>query len=170
MISRAFSWHSTESKSSSKTCCRWPKQAKASASKRPSIWRTSSLDVDKPLTPGTRPWRSISRGSSKPMRPSSVTSSRISSETRSDTGAARSPFGSVPLPSGFYVEDDGPGIPADADTDVFKAGYSTTELGTGFGLGIVKEIVDAHGWAVSATTSATGGARFETTGVDFVGA
>ncbi|MFD1587361.1 PAS domain S-box protein [Halorientalis brevis] len=62
---------------------------------------------------------------------------------------------------GFYVEDDGPGIPAAERESVFEHGYSTTRKGTGFGLAIVEEIAEAHGWTVAATESADGGARFE---------
>ncbi|UPV73227.1 PAS domain-containing sensor histidine kinase [Halorussus limi] len=54
---------------------------------------------------------------------------------------------------GFYVEDDGPGVPS-ADRDaVFEANYSTTADGTGLGLAIVKQVVDAHGWSVRVTES-----------------
>jgi len=68
--------------------------------------------------------------------------------------------------SGFYVEDDGPGIP-EADRDgVFEAGYSTAEESSGFGLTIVQEIAAAHGWEVSVADAAGGGARFEFTGVE----
>ena len=69
------------------------------------------------------------------------------------------------LEGGFYVEDDGPGIPEDVREQVFEAGYSTGHDGTGFGLSIVEEIVDAHGWEISLTESDAGGARFEITGV-----
>ena len=62
---------------------------------------------------------------------------------------------------GFYVEDTGPGIPEDKQDDVFESGYTTSRQGTGFGLSIVKEIVDAHGWTISVTNGAAGGARFE---------
>jgi PAS domain S-box-containing protein len=68
---------------------------------------------------------------------------------------------------GFYIEDDGPGIPPDERDDVFEAGYSTSEDGTGFGLNIVEQVVDAHGWDIEVTESATGGARFEITNVEF---
>ncbi|MEZ3115453.1 ATP-binding protein [Halobaculum sp. MBLA0147] len=62
---------------------------------------------------------------------------------------------------GFYVADDGPGIPS-ADRDaVFDPGYSTTEGGTGFGLAIVQQMAAAHGWTTTATASDAGGARFE---------
>ncbi|MFB6269172.1 MAG: PAS domain-containing protein, partial [Halobacterium sp.] len=60
------------------------------------------------------------------------------------------------LDDGFYVADDGPGIPADERGDVFDAGYSTAQDGTGFGLSIVEEIADAHGWTVSVTEAADG--------------
>ncbi|QLH76958.1 response regulator [Halosimplex rubrum] len=70
------------------------------------------------------------------------------------------------LPTGFYVADDGPGIPDDDRETVFERGYSTTEDGTGFGLAIVAELVTAHDWEIRATESDAGGARFEITGVD----
>ncbi|QPV64732.1 PAS domain-containing sensor histidine kinase [Halosimplex litoreum] len=66
---------------------------------------------------------------------------------------------------GFYVEDDGAGIPEDVREQVFDRGVSSDEGGTGFGLAIVAEIADAHGWAVRATESDEGGARFEFRGV-----
>ncbi|WP_336326023.1 PAS domain S-box protein [Halovenus sp. HT40] len=63
--------------------------------------------------------------------------------------------------AGFYVADDGPGFD-DADTEeLFTYGYTTNEDGTGFGLSIVAEIAEAHGWEVRATDSTGGGARFE---------
>ena len=68
--------------------------------------------------------------------------------------------------SGFYVADDGPGIPADDRETVFERGYSTDDGGTGFGLAIVNEIAEAHGWSVRVTESTDGGARFEVTGID----
>jgi len=68
-------------------------------------------------------------------------------------------------PVGFAVEDDGPGIPPDERDDVFESGYSDSRDGTGFGLSIVRRIVEAHGWSVRAIESESGGARFEITGV-----
>ncbi len=65
------------------------------------------------------------------------------------------------LADGFYVEDNGPGIAPDGREQVFEVGYSTAAEGTGFGLGIVREIVVAHGWAVRVGESEGGGARFE---------
>jgi PAS domain S-box-containing protein len=64
---------------------------------------------------------------------------------------------------GFYVEDDGSGIPEDSRDDIFEAGYTTTDEGTGFGLSIVKEVAEAHGWEISIVEGSEGGARFEIT-------
>jgi signal transduction histidine kinase len=62
---------------------------------------------------------------------------------------------------GFSVADDGPGVPPGDRESVFESGYTTSDDGTGFGLSIVAEIADTHGWTVSLTESASGGARFE---------
>ncbi|QSG04613.1 PAS domain S-box protein [Halapricum desulfuricans] len=67
--------------------------------------------------------------------------------------------------NGFYVADDGTGIDPDERTEIFESGYSTSRDGTGFGLAIVEEIAQAHGWHVSVTDSESGGARFEISGV-----
>ena len=69
---------------------------------------------------------------------------------------------------GFYVADNGPGIPTEFRAQVFEPGYSTNETGTGYGLSIVKRVADAHGWDVSVGSSASGGARFDVTDVDVV--
>lgn len=69
---------------------------------------------------------------------------------------------------GFYVADDGTGVP-DADHDtVFEDGYSSKCDGTGFGLSIVQRGIEAHGWAITLTSGPDGGARFEITGVDVI--
>lgn len=69
--------------------------------------------------------------------------------------------------NGFYIADDGPGIPMEEREMVFEAGYSTTDDGTGFGLDIVRQIVDAHGWDITVTESEAGGARIEITNVEW---
>lgn len=68
--------------------------------------------------------------------------------------------------TGFYVEDSGPGISAEDREEVFNFGYTTDAQGTGFGLAIVKEIAEAHGWDVEVTDGSSGGARFEFTGIE----
>ena len=62
--------------------------------------------------------------------------------------------------AGFYVEDDGVGLPEEADR-VFESGFTTDEAGTGLGLAISERIAEAHGWTVHALTGEDGGARFE---------
>ncbi|GAA0514557.1 Signal transduction histidine kinase [Halorubrum aquaticum] len=76
--------------------------------------------------------------------------------------------GELPDGSGFFLEDDGPGIPPEDRKRVFEAGYSTGRDGTGFGLRIVERIVESHGWEIAVTEGEAGGARFEVTGVEFV--
>ena len=70
------------------------------------------------------------------------------------------------LPSGFFVEDDGQGIAPGERDRVFEVGYTTDEAGTGFGLNIVREVANAHGWDIDVTEGTSGGARFEITGVE----
>jgi signal transduction histidine kinase len=69
---------------------------------------------------------------------------------------------------GFYVVDDGPGIPQENRDAIFEPGHTGSDDGTGLGLAIVDSIVAAHGWDISVSESDTGGARFEITGVDLL--
>jgi PAS domain S-box-containing protein len=78
----------------------------------------------------------------------------------SDTGV-QVRVGSLDDGAGFYVEDDGPGIPPEDRDDVFEAGYSTKPGGTGLGLMILQEIADAHDWELALTEGSRGGARVE---------
>ena len=68
---------------------------------------------------------------------------------------------------GFYVEDDGRGIPPSEREAVFERGHTTSDHGTGFGLAIVDQIVAAHGWEIEVAEGSDVGARFEVTGVEF---
>ena len=65
------------------------------------------------------------------------------------------------IDGGFYIADDGPGIPSSEREQVFESGYTTTRDGTGLGLDIVADIVEAHGWTVELAEPEDGGARFE---------
>jgi Signal transduction histidine kinase len=64
------------------------------------------------------------------------------------------------LEGGFYVEDDGSGIPDFYDNrdDVSEAWHS---------LPIVKNAAEDHGWEISIIEGSEGGARFEITNVEF---
>jgi len=72
----------------------------------------------------------------------------------------------LPDGDGFVVADDGPGIAPEDRDRVFEQGYSTTQTGTGLGLNIVEQVVDAHGWTITIEESEGGGARFVVTGID----
>ena len=62
---------------------------------------------------------------------------------------------------GFFVEDNGPGIPPEYREDAFRHGFTTSPDGTGMGLSIVREIATAHGWNADIVDAEAGGARFE---------
>ncbi|WP_436935490.1 GAF domain-containing sensor histidine kinase [Halovenus marina] len=66
---------------------------------------------------------------------------------------------------GFYVEDDGPGIPDAKSEEIFEVGCSTGDDGLGIGLAIVEGIASAHDWTVRVTDGREGGARFEVSNV-----
>lgn len=68
--------------------------------------------------------------------------------------------GPLPNGSGFYIADDGDGIPPEKREGIFDSGYTTSDDGTGFGLTIVERIADGHSWSVDVQESADGGARF----------
>lgn len=69
------------------------------------------------------------------------------------------------LSDGFYVADDGPGIPAGDREKALEFGYTTSADGSGLGLHIVAQIADAHGWDLAIVDRDGGGVRFEFTGV-----
>ena len=66
-----------------------------------------------------------------------------------------------PLDDGFYVEDTGEGIEREVREQVFEHGFTTGYGGSGVGLTIVGRIAGTHGFDVSLSESAEGGARFE---------
>ncbi|WP_128476889.1 sensor histidine kinase [Halorussus pelagicus] len=63
--------------------------------------------------------------------------------------------------SGFYVADDGPGIPERERERVFERGYTTREDGTGVGLAFVRDVIERHEWEVCVAESDAGGTRVE---------
>jgi PAS domain S-box-containing protein len=72
------------------------------------------------------------------------------------------------LPDGFAVVDDGEGFREDSAERIFDPGHTTSETGTGLGLGIVADVVDAHDWTISVSEREAGGARFAVSGVELV--
>lgn len=75
-------------------------------------------------------------------------------------------IGKLDHENGFYVEDDGPGIPAEDRSSIFAPGHSHSGGGPGLGLTIVQRIVEAHGWDIRVSGDNIDGARFEITGVE----
>lgn len=71
------------------------------------------------------------------------------------------------LDNGFYVSDDGPGIPADIREEVFELGVSSSPDHDGKGLAIVRRLAEAHGWTVDVADSLLGGTRVEVRDVVF---
>ncbi|ERG99782.1 MAG: signal transduction histidine kinase [Haloquadratum sp. J07HQX50] len=67
--------------------------------------------------------------------------------------------------TGFFIEDNGDGISETAMGRIFEHGFTTSSDGSGYGLSIVQRIAESHGWRLSVTNGADGGARFEITGV-----
>jgi signal transduction histidine kinase len=60
----------------------------------------------------------------------------------------------------MIVEDSGPGIPPEQRETIFEPLYTTRSEGGGLGLGIAREIVEAHGGTLRCVDSPVG-ARFE---------
>lgn len=69
---------------------------------------------------------------------------------------------------GFFIADDGPGVPEDEYDTVLEAGYSTVQHRPGLGLTVARAIAEAHGWSLSLSGSETGGLRVDVAGVDRV--
>ncbi|MFD1587653.1 ATP-binding protein [Halorientalis brevis] len=72
-------------------------------------------------------------------------------------------IGPLPDEQGFYLQDDGAGIPPAERESIFEFGYSTS--GSGIGLALVREIVEIHDGTISVGDAASGGARFEIQGI-----
>jgi signal transduction histidine kinase len=58
------------------------------------------------------------------------------------------------------IRDNGPGVPVEHRTDIFKPYFTTTQKGTGLGLAVVQQIVLAHGWEIECQANQPCGALF----------
>jgi signal transduction histidine kinase len=58
------------------------------------------------------------------------------------------------------VRDNGPGVPSDRRTEIFKPYFTTQKTGTGLGLAVVQQIVLAHGWDIACLANQPNGAVF----------
>ncbi|MDB4975758.1 MAG: Sensor histidine kinase [Myxococcaceae bacterium] len=61
----------------------------------------------------------------------------------------------------WTIEDQGPGVPADARGQLFDMFYSKRPHGIGLGLALVEQIVRAHGGEVNVVSEPGRGAKFE---------
>lgn len=78
-----------------------------------------------------------------------------------DKGDARSRDENCESLGGFYVADDGPGIPEGERERIFEASYTTEADNIGLGLTFIRQLAEAYGWECVVTDSDGGGARFE---------
>ncbi len=58
------------------------------------------------------------------------------------------------------IEDDGPGIPEEVRVHVFDPFFTTKQRGTGLGLAVTREIVEAHQGTIACQPREGGGTRF----------
>ena len=58
------------------------------------------------------------------------------------------------------VRDNGPGVPPERRSEVFKPYFTTQTQGTGLGLAVVQQIVLAHGWEIECQPNEPKGAVF----------
>lgn len=73
--------------------------------------------------------------------------------------AASAAHGAVRL----HVADSGPGIPPELRERIFEPFFTTRSRGTGLGLAVARQIVDAHGGRIEVGDADGGGARFTVT-------
>jgi signal transduction histidine kinase len=86
---------------------------------------------------------------------------RNAREAMSDGGelrvvVRRSDDGGVDL----AIEDSGPGIPEELRANIFDPFFTTKQRGTGLGLAVTREIVEAHRGSIACEPRAEGGTRF----------
>ena len=68
---------------------------------------------------------------------------------------------------GFFVADDGPGVPPGDRRRIFEYGYTTDDERIGAGLTIAETIANSLGWELTVVEGTDGGCRFEVTDVVF---
>lgn len=60
----------------------------------------------------------------------------------------------------IHVDDDGPGVPEDVRASIFDPFFTTKQRGTGLGLAVTREIIEAHGGTIGCEPRAPHGTRF----------
>ncbi len=67
------------------------------------------------------------------------------------------------------VRDNGPGVPPEHRTEIFKPYFTTQKKGTGLGLAVVHQIVLAHGWEIACLPNEPRGAIFRISHIRLAG-
>ncbi|HTL59048.1 MAG TPA: ATP-binding protein [Candidatus Limnocylindrales bacterium] len=67
------------------------------------------------------------------------------------------------LEASLDVRDNGPGVPPERRSEIFKPYFTTQKTGTGLGLAVVQQIVLAHGWEIQCLPNDPKGAVFRIT-------
>jgi signal transduction histidine kinase len=65
-----------------------------------------------------------------------------------------------PTEARLEIRDNGPGVPAERRTEIFKPYFTTHQKGTGLGLAVVQQIILAHGWEITCLGNEPHGAIF----------
>jgi signal transduction histidine kinase len=68
-----------------------------------------------------------------------------------------------PAEARLEVRDDGPGVPLANRQEIFKPYFTTHQKGTGLGLAVVQQIIQAHGWEITCLGQEPHGAIFRIT-------
>jgi len=74
-----------------------------------------------------------------------------------------------PAEAVLEIRDNGPGVPPDRRSEIFKPYFTTQKTGTGLGLAVVQQIVLAHGWEIECLPNEPRGAIFRITHLKLVG-
>ena len=61
-------------------------------------------------------------------------------------------FDETPAQFSFRVSNNGPAIPPDQLEHIFRMGFTTKREGSGYGLAIVREILETHGGTIEVTS------------------
>lgn len=85
---------------------------------------------------------------------------RITLTSRYTLGETRRNAAGVPLPIAISIADNGPGVPASMEEQLFAPFTTNKPQGKGLGLAIVARIVQEHGGLIAHDRPKDGGARF----------
>jgi signal transduction histidine kinase len=103
------------------------------------------------------------RGHYEPLRRAFANLLRNAAEAMGGRGAIDVAVAGGPDGVVVTVADHGPGVPAEIRDRVFEPYVTTKPEGTGLGLALVRQTVEAHGGAITLSETPGGGATFTVT-------